>query len=176
MMMRMIVAAGIQPLTDSLRQADEDNPRGYFELEAVKQTKASAAWLADAPGKVVKVIHVLLKDLPASFQYRIVFMHRDLDEVLASQKKMLERSGRSGAALPAEALKKVFAAQLDAARKWAASQPNCSCLDVKYAEVVANPAAQASRIAEFIGVPGKAAEMAAAVEASLYRNRSVPGA
>src|SRR5262249_18507392 len=75
MMMRMIVAAGVSPLTDSARAPDEDNPLGYFELEAVKKTRENAAWLADAPGKAVKVVHVLLKDLPPSYSYRVVMMH-----------------------------------------------------------------------------------------------------
>jgi hypothetical protein len=171
MMMRMIAAAGVTPLTDSARAPDEDNPLGYFELEAVKKTRQDAAWLADAPGKVVKVVHILLKDLPPTYVYRVVMMHRDLDEVVASQRRMLDRSGRAGATMPAETLKKVFATQLEAARKWTASQPNCSCLDVRYDEVIAGPAGQAARVAEFIGRPERAADMAAAVQESLYRNR-----
>lgn len=174
MMMRMIVEAGIPPLTDRQREADEDNPLGYFELEAVKATKVDSSWLAAAPGKVVKVIHLLLRDLPSTYSYRIVMMHRDLDEVVASQKKMLERSGRAGAAMSADALKRVFATQLDGVRRWVGSQPNFACLDVHYHQVIADPLAQATRVAEFIGRPEQAQAMSAGVQGSLYRNRK-PG-
>ncbi|MBX3364537.1 MAG: sulfotransferase [Phycisphaeraceae bacterium] len=176
MAMRMLAAAGIPLLTDALRPPDEDNPLGYFELEAVKKTRDDPSWLADAPGKAVKVIHALLQCLPPTHHYRIIFMHRDLDEVLASQRRMLERSGRLGASMPPEALKRVFASQLQSARRWAETQPNCACLDVHYHEVIHAPAAQAARMASFAGIPDKAAEMAAAVDASLYRRRrQVPG-
>jgi hypothetical protein len=171
MIMRMLSAGGIAPLSDSLRRADEDNPLGYFELEAVKRTREDPSWLANAPGKAVKVIHQLLTDLPPTYRYAILFIHRDIDEVLSSQRRMLERSGRSGAALPQEALKKVFAAQIQAARAWIASQANCSSLDLNYHEVVGDPAGQARRIAEFLGITEKAHAMAAAVDPTLYRNR-----
>lgn len=174
MLMRMVAAAGIPPLTDQQRQADEDNPLGYFELEAVKTTRSDPSWLDDAPGKVVKVIHALLKDLPPAHQYRIIFMHRDLDEVLASQRTMLGRSGKTGASISPEALKRIFAAQYQSVRAWAAAQPHCACLDVRHHDVIHDPAAEAARIAEFLGRPESAAAMAACVDRSLYRNRS-PG-
>lgn len=171
MMMRMIAAGGIPQLTDGVRAADEDNPLGYAEFEAVKRTKDDASWLEQAPGKVVKLVHVLLKDLPDTYPYRVVMMHRDLDEVLASQGKMLERSGKPGGALPPETLKKIYTGQMQGVAAWLASKPNFSVLDVKYNDVLANPATEAGRVAAFLGLEGKAAEIAAAVEPSLYRNR-----
>jgi hypothetical protein len=174
MMMKMVIAAGIPALTDDARAADPDNPLGYFELEAVKSTRTDATWVRRAGGKAVKVIHALLSGLPPGFSYRIIFMHRNLDEVLESQRKMLHRSAKTGASLAPEALKAVFARQLDAARAWAAAQPNTTCLDVHYHEVIADPLGQARRIARFIERPGTEADMAAAVEASLYRNRAAP--
>jgi hypothetical protein len=178
MLMRMLVSGGIEPVADGRRAADEDNPLGYFELEAVKAMRRDSSWLAGAPGKAVKVIHALLRDLPPTYLYRIIFMHRDLDEVLASQRKMLDRSGRAGASIPPESLKRVFAAQLAGARQWAQDQPNCACLDIHYHEAVHDPAGTATKVAEFVGVPDRAGDMAAAVDASLYRNRgqNAPGA
>lgn len=171
MLMRMLAAGGVPALTDHERKPDEDNPAGYFELEAVKNIRRDASWLAAAPGKAVKVVHALLSGLPAGYFYRVLFMHRDLDEVLASQEKMLKRSGKPVATDPA-ALKRVFAAQAQAARAWAGSQPNMACLDVQYHEVVQNPVEQAARIAGFVGVPERAGDMAAAVDPALYRNRA----
>jgi len=171
MLMRMLAAGGVPALTDAQRAADEDNPLGYFELEAVKSTRRDPSWLDRAPGRAVKVIHALLRDLPPTHRYRIIFMHRDLDEVLASQRTMLERSGRGGASISPEALKRVFATQLEGARQWAAAQGNCASLDVQYRQVIADPAGEAGRIAAFIGIAERAGEMAAAVDPSLYRNR-----
>ena len=87
MMMQMLTAGGIEPMTDGLRTADESNPQGYFELEKVKDLAdmADKTWLADARGRAVKIIAFLLQHLPETFNYKVVFMHRRLDEILASQ-------------------------------------------------------------------------------------------
>src|SRR5947209_18564630 len=97
LMMQMLEAGGLEVVTDGIRAADTDNPRGYYEFERVKKIKTDAAWLPGARGKAVKMVSQLLYDLPAGEAYRILFMDRDLDEVLASQEKMLARLGRSAA-------------------------------------------------------------------------------
>jgi hypothetical protein len=170
MMMRMVSAAGIPALTDHMRAADEDNPHGYFELEAVKSTKADPSWVPGAVAKVVKMVHVLIPDLPPGFRYRIILMQRDLDEVVASQKAMLARAGRPGGSNEA-ALKRIYAAQLDGVRRWMDANPDCTRLEVEYASVIADPRGQAGRVAAFLGVPDAAQRMAAAVDPGLYRNR-----
>lgn len=169
MMMRMIAAAGIPPLTDNLRRADDDNPDGYYEYEPVKATRADPSWLSGAGGKVVKMVHILLLDLPEGHNYRIVMMQRDLDEVVASQAKMLERSGRKGAA--AEVLKRVYGQQMEQVRAWMAARANVSSIDVSYNRVMAEPAGEAARVAAFLGLPDSAGAMAATVKPDLYRNR-----
>ena len=151
--------------------ADEDNPLRYAELEAVKRTRKDPSWLAGAPGKVVKLVHVLLSDLPATYRYRVVMMRRDLDEVLASQRAMLERTGKKGAPIPPGALRRAFAAQMEDVGRWLSAQPNFRVLDVSYNRVMQSPAAESARVAEFLGIPDRAPAMAAAVEPGLYRNR-----
>jgi hypothetical protein len=61
MMMKMLAAGGLEPLTDNIRAADEDNPKGYYEFERVKQIEKDRDWLEDARGRVVKLISALLK-------------------------------------------------------------------------------------------------------------------
>lgn len=173
MMMRMIVAGGVPLLADQARAPDPDNPLGYFELDAVKASARDTAWVANAPGRVVKVVHALLRYLPGGYRYAVIMMHRDLDEVVASQRTMLDRSGRAGASIAPEALKRVFAAQMDEAARWLSDRPWFRTLDVDYARVIADPAGEARRVAEFLGLPDTTA-MAAAVDPALHRNKRPP--
>src|SRR5690349_19374505 len=106
LMMQMLAGGGVEILTDAIRTADDDNPRGYLEFEPVKKTKQDSSWVPAARGKAVKMVSQLLYDLPPAERYRIIFMSRDLDEVLASQEKMLARLGRPAA--PRERMKKAF--------------------------------------------------------------------
>lgn len=171
MVMRMLAAAGVPILSDGQREPDEDNPHGYFELEAVKTTRNDASWLESAPGKAVKLVHLLLMDLPTGPVYRLLMTERDLDEVLASQAKMLNRSGKSGGAIAPAALKQVYAAQMRQVEQWLAGRPDIQWMKVAYREVVADPEGATRKVAEFIGRPETAAAMAKAVDPSLYRNR-----
>src|SRR5262249_30630691 len=89
LMMQMLDGGGVPVLTDNIRAADTDNPRGYYEFEPVKATKRDATWLPAARGKAVKMVSQLLYHLPPGETYRVLFLERDLEEVLASQEKML---------------------------------------------------------------------------------------
>ena len=112
MAMQMISAGGIAPLTDALRTADADNPRGYYELERVKALRTDKSWLDEARGKVVKVIHMLVPELPDDRAYRVVFLDRDVREVVKSQSTMLARNAKTGATMAPERLMAVYGAQL----------------------------------------------------------------
>jgi hypothetical protein len=93
LMMQMLAAGGLPPLTDNLRDADESNPRGYFEFDPVKRLRSDRSWLDQARGHAVKIIHVLVRELPADgqFHYRLLLMKRPMEEILASQRALLER-------------------------------------------------------------------------------------
>lgn len=172
MMMQMLEAGGVAPFADFQRTADDDNPKGYYELEAVKKLKAQPDALNDAPGKAVKVIHMLLTDLPGKFQYKVLFMRRSLDEVVASQGKMLERSGKKGAALSSDALSKVFQGQLAKVDAWLKAQPNIDVLDVPHRALLEDPAPVVDQINTFLGGTMDTQAMAAVVDPALYRNRA----
>lgn len=171
LMMQMLEAAGIPPFADFQRSADDDNPRGYYELQAIKQLKTNPGVLKDAPGKAVKAIHMLLTDLPDEHTYKIVFMRRTIEEVLASQRKMLDRTGKKGAALPDAALKKVFEGQLAKVDAWLASQPNIEVLNVEHRALLTDPAPVAQQINDFLGGELDTDKMAAVVDPDLYHNR-----
>ena len=171
MMMRMLDAGGLLALTDGIREADDDNPRGYYEFEPVKKTKEDASWLESARGKVVKMVHLLLLDLPTDRRYHVIFMRRHLDEVLRSQDVMLARKGKDTGSLSNEKVKEVFRAQLDRVDKYLREHSNFEMLHVSYNEMIdgATPAVRA--VNEFLGGWLDEQAMAGVVDPSLYRQR-----
>jgi hypothetical protein len=170
-MMKMLEAGGMPVLVDNLREADVDNPRGYYEFEPVKQTKADSSWIEPALGKAVKMVYLLLLDLPSDFEYRVLFMRRHLDEVLASQKTMLERLGKSSPLDDAK-MSALFRDQLARFDTWVKDQPHFHRLDVSYNTMVTDPAPLAREVNTFLGGGLDVDAMASVVDPSLYRNRA----
>jgi hypothetical protein len=173
LMMQMLQNGGIEVVTDHLRTADTDNPRGYFELERVKKIRHDASWLPDTRGKSFKMVSQLLYDLPATERYRILFMERDLDEVLISQEKMLERLGHP--AVPRDQMRRSFLLHLDKLHAWLRQQRHMAVFLVRYNELLEKPDQQARRISEFLEARADAEKMALSVDPSLYRNRRMNG-
>jgi len=173
LMMQMLASGGVTVVTDNIRTADRDNPRGYFEFERVKKIKEDASWLPETRGKGFKMVSQLLYNLPPNEMYRIIFMKRDMDEMLISQEKMLERLGRIAA--PRDEIKRAFTGHLRRLADWLARQPNMKVLYVDYHDLVEQPRVQAERISAFLDGKTDAERMASAVDPSLYRNRQAAG-
>ena len=169
LLMQMLVAGGVDALGDGVRRADVHNPRGYYELEAVKATRRDASWLRDAPGRAVKVIHALVPALPDDGAYRFILVERDLHEVLRSQEAMLD--GDAPDALPAERLMEIYSAQLAELRAWA-TQRNAPLLTLHHADLLRDPAPAARSIAAFLDLELDVAAMAEVVSPALHRQRS----
>jgi hypothetical protein len=172
LVMQMLAAGGMPVLADHVRTSDDDNPAGYFEFEPVKRTRSDSSWVSAAAGKAVKVIYLLLADLPAAFSYRVIFLRRDLDEVIRSQQSMLERRGEPGAGLDAAEMKRVFARQLEKTAAWLNTQPSFSVMFLNYRDVVNDPLPHAQRICDFLDMKLDTSAMSAAVNPKLYRQRS----
>jgi hypothetical protein len=171
LLMQMLAAGGLPALTDGRRGADEDNPRGYFELEAVKQTRRDASWLDRADGKAVKVVSHLLFDLPADRHYAVVFVLRPIPEILASQTAMLRRHGLTGAEVEEGKLAAAYEEHLEEVRMWLAGQPNFRVLYLNYGDVIQHPSSTAAQLGAFLGGGLDAGAMTAAVDPNLYRQR-----
>ena len=176
LVMSMLEAGGVPVLVDAHRAPDESNPRGYFELEAVKATASDDAWVDAAPGHAVKVIHALLPALPARHRYAVLVIERDLGEVVTSQRAMLARSG--GAAGEESDDGRVIDAlrrQLDDARHWLAAQPNVRWTPIAHRRLIRDPRTAAEEIARFLERDLDLAldvdAMAACVDATLHRSR-----
>lgn len=173
MMMKMVVAGGVLPLTDNIRCADEENPKGYYEFERVKKLpEGDVAWLKTAKGKVVKVISTLLPYLPDSYHYRILFMERDLDEVLASQKKMLIRLGKQADNVSDEKMASLFTNHLLQVDIWLKSHKHhTQSLKVNYNALMVDSKPSLLAINDFLGGGRNIEAMQQVIDTSLYRNR-----
>ena len=170
MMMKMLEAGGLEPVTDGVRSADDDNPKGYYELEAVKRTKQDPSWVEPARGKVVKVISQLLQDLPDTEKYKVVFMRRNLDEVLASQQKMLVNRDEQDDAMD-ENMKSNFAGHVEEVEGWMRASDHVDVLFVSYNRMQAESEGQIARVAKFMDANLDAAKMAEIIDPALYRQR-----
>jgi hypothetical protein len=173
MLMKMLDAGGLSVVTDGQRTADEDNPKGYFEEERIKglARENDRRWLAGARGKAIKVISFLLRSLPSQFNYRVVFIRRDIEEVLASQSKMLARRGEADE-VPPDKMRDLLEKDVLRARSLLMQEPHFETLEVQYTAILTHPLEEARRIALFLGGGLNVEAMAAAVDRELYRNRA----
>jgi hypothetical protein len=171
LMMQMLVAGGMTALSDGERAADTDNPRGYLEWERIKQLPNDPTCIAEAEGKVVKIISRLLLSLPAGHEYRVIFMQRPMPEVLASQDQMLRRRGTHNAAADPDAVAAAFEKHLKEVYAWLEAKPYVKSLRVAYHDLLARPVEVGRGISEFLEIKLDLDAMARQVDGSLYRNR-----
>lgn len=173
LMMKMLEAGGVPLVVDNLRQADIDNPNGYYELESVKALdKGEVGWLADAQGRGVKVISALLVHLPPTYTYRVIFMQRQMQEVLASQRRMLTHRNLPAGTDDESRLAALYTRHLQKVQAWMAQQPGFSSLTVDYSRLLSPEADGAiDEIVDFLQRPLDRQKMRQAINPSLYRNR-----
>ncbi len=172
MMMKMLEAGGMPVLTDHQRAPDEDNPKGYYEFERVKKLpEGDYAWLPEARGRVVKVISALLEHLPTDYDYRVIFMQRKMEEILASQKQMLLRANKPDEGISDDDLAAMYARHLASVQAWLAARPNFRVLYVDYNDLLVRPESHIPQINRFLGGRLDTDKMTYVVDPSLYRQR-----
>lgn len=178
MMMKMLDAGGLPVMTDDIRTPDEDNPRGYYEFEAVKGIQGDTSWLQNARGRAVKMVSALLRYLPADYSYKVIFMQREMHEILASQRKMLARRAADAGdrdEAPAEVddahMAILFEEHLKTVCGWLKERPEIEVLYVNYNDVLQNPFSYAEQINGFLDAQLDVEAMASVVDPTLYRNR-----
>lgn len=172
MMMGMLEAGGLTLLKDDIREADDDNPEGYFEFERVKKLReGDFDWLPDAQGKVVKIISYLLLSLPETHNYRVIFMQRKLAEIMASQRKMLVRRGEDPDKVREEELGSILENHLRQVDAWIEGQANVERIKVDYNHMITDPEADILRVNQFLGGKLNVDKMAQIIDPSLYRQR-----
>lgn len=173
MMMRMLEAGGMPVLTDAKRQPDESNPKGYYEFEPVKQMQdGDTHWVLQSRGRAIKIISPLLEYLPGGNDYRIIFMQRNMNEILASQREMLLRRGEPVSRYSDHAMADLYEKHLAKISAWIARQPGMQVLYLHYNQIITNPGPLITQVALFLQpFPLDVASMSAIVETSLYRQR-----
>jgi hypothetical protein len=172
LMMQILQAGGIEIVTDDERKADEDNPKGYYELERVKKLKeGDIAWVHNAQGKAVKVISALLEYLPAQQHYKVIFMRRAMPEILASQKQMLIRRGEPTDKVSDDILADLFQKHLDKVETWLNHQPNLDVLYIQYSALLHEPRPHIEAVANFLGRPLNLDAMLTAPNKQYYHQR-----
>jgi LPS sulfotransferase NodH len=171
MMMKMLDAAGIPPMTDNFRTADDDNPKGYYEFERVKKLRqGDTAWLEEVEDKAVKIIAALLTHLPTDYEYRVLFMRRKMEEILASQNKMLENREEESQ-VSDQQMAELYNKHLRRVEAWMEEQPNLTYLDINYNQLLENPTPQLQLVRDFLGSDLDLQKMAAVIDPDLYRQR-----
>ena len=171
MMMRMLEAGGMRILKDEIRKADDDNPAGYYEFEKVKKLKKDPSWLENAKGKAVKIISSLLEHLPERYTYKIIFMHRNMEEILNSQRQMLIRRGEPTDEVSDEKIGKMFLKHLQKIEERLNKQSNMDVLTIHYNEILKEPAKHGEIINRFLGNALNTKNMTGVIDRTLYRQR-----
>ncbi len=171
MVMKMLESGGIPPLTDRIRKADVDNPKGYYEFERVKKLPEDTKWLNDAKGKAVKVLAELLRYLPNDYEYRILLIERNMQEIIKSQNKMLIRRDKDTNKVSDHEIIRIFGKTLKMMKKWIDEQANVEVLFINYNEILRNPEDCIKKINDFFNGVLDEGKMLSAIDEKLYRNR-----
>jgi hypothetical protein len=166
-MMQVLNKAQLPILQDGVRESDVSNPQGYFELEDVKNIVIDNSFLDKAAGKAVKIVTPLPIYMKPSLKYKIVFMRRDLEEILRSQEKMLSKDQTS----EREKYRTIYEFHLKKTYRFL-KENNIQWLDVNYNELMASPLVELKKVADFLNIDARAQDLAEVVNPDLYRNRN----
>jgi hypothetical protein len=172
MLMQMLAAGGMPVVSDGLREADDDNPRGYLEFEPVKNLPQDPAWLYDVRGKAVKIVAPLLRAVPSDLACRVILSERDLDEVLDSQDRMLARRDHAPASSERRRmLKGEYRQLLERVKVMLTQRPRTQLLVIEHGRAMSHPLEAVKRVNDFLGGGLNVAKMAATIDPALHRNR-----
>lgn len=170
-MMQLLEAGGADILSDGQRQPDASNPRGYYEYELVKSLARDSAWMGRACGKAVKIVSPLLAYLPPDHTYRVIFMQRDVNEIVRSQVRMRSRLAADAPQPDCEALAAEYTAHLSQVRLWLSRQSHIETLYVAYSELIHSPAPVIDRVNRLVGGGLDVRAMPQVIDPALYRER-----
>ena len=167
LMMQMLDKGGLITLTDDNRKADVSNPKGYLEYDPVMSLHKDNTWLHKAQNKSVKIVAPLLKFLDPKYRYKIIFMNRNINEVIKSQQKMI---GKDPEVLPTK-LYNGYTKLLNQVEVWKEKEPSVELIYIDYKDALYNTEEVSNNIRNFLGLELDLESMRSCVDKSLYRNR-----
>lgn len=173
LMMQMLAAGGVPIFTDKKRPADPNNYHGYFEHEAVKTIEKNTRWLENVKGRAIKIISPLLRYLPEKYDYKIIFMERNIDEIILSQNTMLKKSGKSPGRISDKRLHELYAQEIRSVKSWMDKQSNIDVLFVNYADLISDAIRHLRRLENFLDCRFDLHKMSAVVDKTMYRSKIV---
>ena len=173
LMMQILQSIGIRIFTDNQRRPDTSNPKGYFEHELVKTIENDSSWITDAKGKAIKIVSPLLIYLPKDYNYKVIFMNRDFNELILSQEKMLTISAMRNSKNDIENLKHIFDKDINQAKNWTKENPKCKFVEISFAKLIENPKSEITKINEFLEINADLKDAIKIIDKSLYRSRIV---
>ena len=170
MLMQILDAGGIPSEFDQAsRPPDDDNPRGYFELEGgkiINKLMNNEFPFEPYKGKFIKITAYGLKFLPKG-NYKIIYSERNIEEILDSMEKMakIHDDNRDDTRIVFTKLNAMIKEKIK-------EREDTEVLFVNYNEIVANPTENVTKIYDFLDSTEFDLDgMIAAVDKSLYRKR-----
>jgi hypothetical protein len=167
LMMQIVAKSPVSVYVDGKREKDENNPEGYYELEAVKGIVQDNSFLNQAIGKAVKIVAPLPIYMNPELSYRVIFMRRDMDEILQSQEKMLQKDQIS----EREKFRTIYDFHLKKTYRFL-KENEIPFIDIHYNALIANPEEEILRLKTFCAFDTPIEELVSAVRPDLYRNRN----
>lgn len=169
MMMQMLTAGGLSIAYDDLRKSDEHNPKGYFELSGGKiitKLMQKTFPMDEYRGRFIKITAFGLLYLPPG-AYKIIYMQRNLDEILDSMEKMAQITDpqREDTRLSFKRLQEKVLKELQ-------RRADVETLIVDYNQMLQDPSSAITLICEFLRpFSCDSQKMAQTIDPKLYRQR-----
>jgi len=170
MLMQILKAAGA-PMAYSTesRPPDDNNPKGYFELEGgkiINKLMDENLHFSDYKGKFIKITAYGLKFLPAG-KYRIIYSQREIEEILDSMEKMAKITDENRAET-----KKLFIKLNNMIMDLIRKRDDVEVLFADYNAILSEPEPNIRKIYDFLGTEEADLDaMLGCVDKRLYRNR-----
>jgi hypothetical protein len=170
-MLMQILKAGGAPLafdTES-RPPDDNNPKGYFELEGgkiINKLMEEDFPFSDYKGKFIKITAYGLKFLPVG-KYRVIYSKREIEEILDSMDKMAKITDENRAET-----KELFINLNNMIMDLISNRDDVEVLFADYNAILSEPEPNIRKIYDFLGTEEADLDaMLGCVDKRLYRNR-----
>jgi len=169
MMMQIIHNSGAPMSFDhDTRPPDENNPKGYFELEGgkiINKLMSGSFPIEDFKGEFIKITAYGMKFLPKG-NYKVIYSERNIDEILDSMEKMAKIKDENR-----EETRETFVKLNEMIKTLISEREDIDILFVSYNAILDRPEENIKAIYDFLDDPQLDLDkMISTVDKSLHRN------